>query len=109
VLILAFAAFCWCYGGTGANQKANFDLTRAMVERHTFAIDAYSGWEGDVAFGPGGHIYSNKPPGLSLLAAVPYQLLHGWERARGLSPDVREPLDKHLVTIVVAGLCGALI
>ena len=31
------------FAGGGWNQNSQFDLTRAIVERHTFAIDAYAG------------------------------------------------------------------
>jgi hypothetical protein len=73
LFVLTFVAFAYFYGGGGWNQNANFDLTRAIVERHTFAIDAYYQNTGDIST-HAGHIYANKAPGLSLLAAIPYAL-----------------------------------
>jgi hypothetical protein len=73
LFVLTFVAYAYFYGGGGWNQNANFDLTRAIVERHTFAIDAYYQNTGDIST-HAGHIYANKAPGLSLLAAIPYAL-----------------------------------
>lgn len=56
------------------NQNTRFDLTAAIVERGTLSIDAYAGNTGDYAeFN--GHAYSDKAPGLSLLAAPIYALI----------------------------------
>src|SRR5262249_4210382 len=63
LFVLTFAAYAYFHGGGGWNQSSQLDLTRAIAERHTFAIDAYIGNSGDVAF-KGGHIYSNKSPAL---------------------------------------------
>src|SRR5438270_5858737 len=73
LFVLTFVAYAYFYGGGGWNQNANFDLTRAIVERHTFAIDAYYHNTGDIST-HAGHIYANKAPGLSLLAAIPYAI-----------------------------------
>ena len=73
LFFLTFVAYAYFYGGGGWNQNANFDLTRALVERHTFAIDAYYTNTGDVSVYDG-HIYANKAPGLSLIGAIPYAL-----------------------------------
>src|SRR5437764_14426398 len=78
LFLLTFAVYAWFYAGAGWNQNSQFDLTRAIVERHTFAIDAYASNTGDVSF-HGGHVYSNKSPALSWLAAIPYALLHAFE------------------------------
>lgn len=75
LFLLTFFAAAYFYGGAGWNQNATFDLTRAMVERHTLAIDAYASNTGDVSYA-NGHVYANKAPALSFLAAVPYAVLH---------------------------------
>jgi len=72
---LAFFAAAYFYAGAGWNQNATFDLTRAVVERHTFIIDAYAGNTGDVSYG-NGHTYANKAPALSFLAAIPFAIVH---------------------------------
>lgn len=73
LFVLTFVAYGYFFGGGGWNQNAQFDLTRAIVERHTFAIDAYCSNTGDISV-HAGHCYANKAPGLSLIAAVPYAL-----------------------------------
>lgn len=75
LFLLAFFAAAYFYAGAGWNQNATFDLTRAVVERHTFAIDAYAGNTGDVSYA-NGHVYANKAPALSFLAAIPYAVVH---------------------------------
>lgn len=62
-------SFAWFYQAGGWNQNSRFDLIRAIVERGTLRIDAYHGNTGDKAK-RGGHVYSDKAPGLAL-AAVP--------------------------------------
>lgn len=75
LFLLTFFAAAYFYAGAGWNQNATFDLTRAMVERHTFAIDAYAANTGDVSYA-NGYIYANKAPALSFLAAVPYAIVY---------------------------------
>lgn len=98
------------FGGGGWNQNAHFDLTRALVETRSVAIDRFAGNTGDVVV-RNGHIYANKAPGLSFLAVLPYELLSRLERANGLDAD--EPLlmtlNAWFCTFIVCGLTGALI
>src|SRR5205809_2764715 len=79
LFLLTFVTYAYFHGGGGWNQNSQFDLTRAVVERHTFAIDAYASNTGDVS-AYHGHVYTNKAPGLSLLAVIPYMFLHAFER-----------------------------
>src|SRR5438309_6841796 len=69
--LLTFVVYAYFFAGGGWNQNSQFDLTRAIVERHTLAIDAYASNTGDISR-HGGHVYANKAPGLSFLAAIPY-------------------------------------
>ena len=39
--LLTFATCAYFQAGGGWNQNSQFDLTRAIVEHHTFAIDGY--------------------------------------------------------------------
>jgi hypothetical protein len=75
LFLLTFAVYGYFYAGAGWNQNAQLDLTRAIVEQHSFAIDAYASNTGDVSM-HGGHTYANKSPGLSFLGALPYALIH---------------------------------
>ena len=101
LFLLTFGVCSYFFAGGGWNQNSQFDLTRALVERHTFAIDAYAGNTGDVS-ATNGHVYSNKSPALSWIAAVPYAALYSFERSRGADPG-----DATLLTIN-AWLCSIL-
>lgn len=59
-----------------ANDASRMALTQALVEHHTFAIDAspFVVWPDKVAIG--GHFYTDKPALPSLLAAPVYAVLH---------------------------------
>src|ERR1035441_2624081 len=64
---VVLVAYVYFYQGGGWNQNSRFDLVRAMVELGTLRIDAYRENTGDKAFA-NGHYYSDKAPGLALLA-----------------------------------------
>ena len=70
--VVSFLSFIYFYEGGGWNQNSRFDLLRAIVERHTLQIDAYHENTGDKAHF-NGHYYSDKAPGVVLLA-VPFAL-----------------------------------
>jgi hypothetical protein len=108
--LLTFAAYAYFFAGGGWNQNATFDLTRAIVEQHTFAIDAYAGNTGDVSFNRR-HVYANKAPALAWLAAIPYAPLYAFEHARGADPDNAQLLtiNAYLCSLVCVALPGALI
>src|SRR5712692_8678891 len=105
--LLTFVTYAYFHGGGGWNQNSQFDLTRAIVERHTFAIDAYAGNTGDVSRA-GGHFYSNKSPALSWLAAIPYAIVYSVER---VDPNSIEAIifNSYLCTIFCVALPGAMI
>lgn len=63
-----FLSFNYFYEGGGWNQNSRLDLLRAMIEGHTLQIDAYHENTGDKAHFRD-HYYSDKAPGLVLLAA----------------------------------------
>ncbi|MEA2329243.1 MAG: hypothetical protein QOE68_4202 [Thermoanaerobaculia bacterium] len=107
--MLAAVTFGYFTGGAGWNQDAHFDLTRAIVERHTLYIDGYDINTGDVAKGTEGHIYINKPPGASLLAAAPYAVIFAIERSVHAPVDALTRMNCWIATALSTGLCGALI
>jgi hypothetical protein len=101
LFLLTFFAAAYFYGGAGWNQNATFDLTRAMVEHHTLAIDAYAGNTGDVSYA-NGHVYANKAPALSFLAAIPYLLVH----AAGIA---NLAVAAYFCTLLTCGVFAALV
>ncbi|HEY8134001.1 MAG TPA: hypothetical protein VII12_19150, partial [Thermoanaerobaculia bacterium] len=78
LFLLTFVIYAYFQAGGGWNQNSQFDLTRAIVERHTLAIDAYASNTGDISQ-YNGHVYTNKAPGLSFIGAIPYALLYPFE------------------------------
>lgn len=77
-----FALFCAYFSGffppfSSPNELSRFQTVVAFVESGTFAIDAEIDLLGDHEdkAAAGGHIYSNKAPGLSLAAIPVYRLL----------------------------------
>src|SRR5207248_1895210 len=107
VALLTFATYAYFQAGGGWNQNSQFDLTRAIVERHTFAIDGYAN-TGDVAIA-GSHVYSNKSPALSWIAAMPYAGLYATERGAGIDPTSIEALtfNAYICTLLCVALPGA--
>lgn len=114
LFVLVFVAYAWFFGGGGWNQNAAFDLTRAIVERHTFAIDTFLGGGRvntyDVAF-HAKHVYANKAPGLSLLAVIPYAVLYAIERASGVDVNSFDAMNLNLYAcgVAVCATSGALL
>ena len=70
IACILFVSYAYFYQGTGWNQNSRFDLTRALLEQHTVAIDHYQWNTGDKAFYQG-HYYSEKAPGMALSALPP--------------------------------------
>jgi len=107
ILFVTFAYFFHAEAGWNVNSR--ICLTYAMIEKHTFAIDDYQKIEAlkteDLAFF-GGHYYSDKIIGTSLLGAIPMTALHWISRATGreFSWDVK----RYVVTTFSVSLLGAL-
>jgi hypothetical protein len=72
---LVLGAYAYFYQAGGWNQNARFDLVRAIVEHRTLAIDAYQENTGDKAERDG-RLYSDKAPGVSLMAVPIYAVVH---------------------------------
>lgn len=51
-------------------------LVVSLVDDHTFQLDPYYGMHPDIFRTPDGHAYHGANPGVSMMAAVPYFLLH---------------------------------
>src|ERR1700693_6077895 len=62
-----FFSYAYFYEGGGWNQNSRLDMVRAIVEQGTLRIDAYHENTEDKAFA-NGHYYSDKAPGVVLLA-----------------------------------------
>jgi hypothetical protein len=90
-LVCTFGFFV---GPPAWNQNSRLALTRALVEHRDVTIDEWHVTTGDKSFRDG-HFYSDKAPGVSLAATVPYALFYATRRLTGGElPQVRViPLD----------------
>ncbi|WP_435016978.1 hypothetical protein TA3x_004564 [Tundrisphaera sp. TA3] len=71
LILLASYAFFW--HGRDWNTASRLMLTYAMVDRGSLSIDGLETQTGDLARRDG-HYYTEKNPGFSLLAAIPYKI-----------------------------------
>ena len=89
-----FGALLWCtyayfIPSPSWNPNSRFDLTLALVEQGVVHIDAYHDNTFDKAYYEGHH-YSDKAPGVALLAVPAYAAFQAlWTAAGGASPVVR--------------------
>ena len=67
IFAVTFFSYAYFYEGAGWNQNSRFDMVRAIVERGILSIDDFQQNTEDKALA-GGHYYSDKAPGLALLA-----------------------------------------
>jgi hypothetical protein len=76
------------------NQNSRLALTRALVEDGSIVIDPHHETTGDKSWRDG-HFYSDKAPGTSFVATLPYAVLWGVRRATGgeLPSVTVHPLD----------------
>src|SRR5947207_13090537 len=77
-----FGLFAYFIPAATWNPVSRFDLTRAIVERRTFAIDDFVDDTGDRSFA-NGHWYTDKAPIPSLVAVPAYATFALWQRLRG--------------------------
>jgi hypothetical protein len=85
------------------NENVRFYMTAALVESHSYAIDAQRerwGWVNDAAV-HGGHVYSVKAPGTSFLGVPGYALYLGTSKLLGRAYDRTEALWVCRVTATI--------
>ena len=105
VAALLFVSYAYFYEAGGANQNSRFDAVRAIVEKRTLRIDAYNENTTDKAF-IRGHWYSDKAPGVALLAVPIVAATRPILDAVGvdlLSYKAIE-VETYVVTVITAGL-----
>jgi len=104
VFAIVLVSCAYFVQGGGMNENSRYALVRAIVEDHSFRIDRFHTSTIDRAQFEG-HWYSDKAPGLSLLAALPYAL--GARIAQPSDEVEPSPLALHLVTIATCALATA--
>jgi len=119
LFVFFFITYAYFFQGGGWTQNTRICLTRAILHEQTFIIDSYKEDSQDPYFEfvntgewafRDGHYYTNKSPGLSIMAIPGYAL--GEALMRRLVPD--EP-DKqvlgasYLASVSTVALSGALL
>lgn len=112
---VCFASFAYFYQGGGWNQNSRLDLVRAIVEQGTLRIDDFHQNTQDKAF-VNGHYYSDKAPGLALLAVPIAKAVQALLRATGVDPasprglvDLSYCLTLFAVALPMAVACACLV
>jgi hypothetical protein len=82
---LLFLSYGYFFAAPSWNENSRFALTRSLVDRGRLDIDPYQHETGDKAVA-GGHTYSDKAPGASLLAVPAYAAYRLFLRATGGPP-----------------------
>jgi hypothetical protein len=105
IAAVVFISYAYFYQGGGWNQNSRFDLVRAIVEQGTLRIDAYHENTDDKAFA-NGHYYSDKAPGLALLAVPIAMAARPLLRAAEVGPAAARGLvaTSYLVTVFAVAL-----
>jgi hypothetical protein len=105
-----FISYAYFYEGAGWNQNSRLDMVRAIVEQGTLRIDAFHQNTEDKAFA-NGHYYSDKAPGLALLAVPMAEILRALQidsaSPRGLI-DLAYCLNVFAVALPMAAACACL-
>jgi len=114
IFSVIFFSYAYFYEGAGWNQNSRLDLVRAIVEQGTLRIDAYHQNTGDKAFA-NGHYYSDKAPGLALLAVPVAEATRAILPALNIDPasprgliDLAYSLNLFAVALPMAAACACL-
>ena len=75
VFTIPFLSYAYFYQGSDQSTAARFDLMRSLLERGTLWIDGYCGYNTADIINFGGHIYSVKAPGTSLVCLLPWVVI----------------------------------
>ncbi|MEE9385813.1 MAG: hypothetical protein V3V08_20580 [Nannocystaceae bacterium] len=85
VALLLLVTYAYFVPAPAWNENSRFALTRALVEEQTTRIDSSHYTTGDKSR-RGEHFYSDKAPGASMLAVIPYATYYWLRRAVGAPP-----------------------
>lgn len=99
VFLLTFGFYAYFYQGAGANQFSRFLLTAALAREGTVRIDSHHAMTFDKSV-KDGHYYTDKAPGLSILA-IPFYLVTRWllELLTAVSPWVMLEILLYTMTV----------
>ncbi len=105
--LLLLAVYGSFYASLGHNETAHLDLTRAIAEHGTLAVDRYRYNSADLVVHEG-RTYSNKAPGTALLALPAYVAARTLTQALPLSETARWDLVAYLTILGSVALLSIL-
>ncbi len=106
---VTFLSYAYFHAASGWNENSRFDLVRAILEHQTLSIDAYQENTEDKAIYQG-HYYSDKAPGLALLALPAAAATKPVLRTMGVDPSTHRGLvaTAYVATLFSVALPAAL-
>jgi len=119
LFLLFFITYGYFFQGGGWNQNSRICLTRAILHQHTFVIDEYKEDSknpyfefvntGDWSYYRG-HYCTNKAPGLSFMAVVPFGIAE-YLLGHVFPSDVEKQvhISAYVSTLCIIVLCSALL
>ena len=119
IFLLFFITYAYFFQGGGWNQNTRICLTRAIIHQQSFIIDPYKEDSqdpyfefvntGDWSF-KDGHYYSNKSPGLSMLAVLPFAITEfTLKNLSRFDPEKQVHLSAYASTLCTTVMCAALL
>lgn len=78
LFFLPFISYAYFYQAADQSTAARFDLMRSILERGSLWIDGFAGYNTADIINFGGHIYSVKAPGTSIVALLPWAAMRLW-------------------------------
>lgn len=109
LFVLIALTYAYFFQGSDPNQTTRTLLTKALVERHTPDITPEAARTIDKGYFRGKY-YSDKAPGVALVATIPYALMSSADRVFHLDAGSRavERARMHMLTITTSGVAGAI-
>ena len=110
LFFLPFISYAYFYQAADQSTAARFDLMRSILERGSLWIDGFAGYNTADIINFGGHIYSVKAPGTSIVALLPWAAMRMW-----LLPllanheDLYWALTTYLTIVLTTGLLTSIL
>jgi hypothetical protein len=109
LFLVALLSFAYFYQGSDPGSAAQFDLMRAMVERHSLSIDGYAPFDATAVVLHHGHYYSAKAPGAAFSGLLQWILFsHALAPLAARDTALHSALSTWLTTIFTTGIAVAL-
>lgn len=108
IFVVAALTYAFFFSGGDPNQATRFALTEALVMRHEPDITKVHFRTIDKGY-KSQRFYADKAPGVSLLAVVPFEVMHLADRVFGIPGDAHDTRNAKLyfLSLLFSSLSGA--